>query len=1125
MFQNYLFKLIQNHNLEDELFEIYPPDEESEERRKEIFREFIRKLEDTEKTPEEKVAKLIYLYSQAKELRENFKEEFPEYLSGLSVISDVIIEEINKKFLDDLDFGFGEKILKNIGIKVETVEENIDLNEVKEILKRYDITKPIYKIFVNYPYDLKEIFNTLLSAEDRIEAIDYLIENKHYKALKIIKEKIDLDELPLKKRIVFYALDDNLDKFYEKYKNEILKDEELQKEFVKRYLEFAKEKFEALLETGKFEFAYEILEQLDIKSDIDPIELAKNLKDKLSKKLYGQDHVIEKIADVVKNKLIFDENSPRYVFTFLGPSATGKTYTAKLLQEVFKDYVFKQFNMSAYEREDSGLSLIGSSFRFNHSAPGELTDFVLNHPKSIIVFDEIDKCHPQIQKQLLTIFSEGYLEDKYGWCKKYKLKNNYEEISLIFDDEEATDEESNENIEYVPYLDEDDNYRCARSERITKVSFKDTIIVFTSNAGENLYSDNKFWKIVEDDLILAESMIIEELKKEKRMVSGHTLPVIDPALISRMSSGEIVLFKELDFESIYKIAMDIFEEYNKKLLLNIGIKFESENLEEFLKVFLLRYFPILDIRRIKNKLANDIYDYVSDEIMRRNLTLRDFKKIKLNVSQKVKDEFKEFDELDIKEYFFKRNLTADLKVSYKFEKDVIYFTIEDCELKKFTSIRDVKEDLLFDIPDIKFDDIVGHNLVKDKLKEIVSFLKNAKKLKKFGVKMPKGMLLYGPPGTGKTMLAKALAAEAELPFFATNGSDIKGYYINEKGERKLLMDRIFNKAKKYAPSIVFIDEIDALGNRTQNHYEADVINKFLTHLSGFEDDNFVFVIAATNYKEKIDPAILRSGRIDMHIKIDRLDKEAREFFIKKIIKELESDIEKFNIEKLTIMTFGMSGADFEKLKTEAGMYLVTHNQKLDEKILVKFINEIKYGKEIEVEEELMKETAYHEAGHAIAMKLLLPQIQIEQATIVARENTLGFVSFNFENIIGNMTKEDIYNRIKVALAGRIAQKKKFKTIDTGATNDIEQATQLAKVYVSKFGFDEKVGNVNLEILGSPIVVDEEVKNRVIEIIKKATQETEEFVEKNWNKIEILANELLKKEIVTNKEIEEIVKNN
>jgi len=173
----------------------------------------------------------------------------------------------------------------------------------------------------------------------------------------------------------------------------------------------------------------------------------------------------------------------------------------------------------------------------------------------------------------------------------------------------------------------------------------------------------------------------------------------------------------------------------------------------------------------------------------------------------------------------------------------------------------------------------------------------------------------------------------------------------------------------------------------------------------------------------------------------------------------------------------------------------------------------------------LEETAYHEAGHAIATKLLLPQIQIEQATIVARENALGFVSYNFENLIGNMTKEDIYNRIIVALAGRIAQKKKFNVIDTGASSDLEQATKLAKVYVGKYGFDEKVGNVNLEILGSPIVVDEEVKNRVISIIKKATEETEKFVEKNWNKIEKLAKDLIEKEIVTDKEIDEIIKNN
>ena len=1048
------------------------------------------KLEDSEKNIVKKMAKLLSIYVYVKEFKTTNKDENKE------IIYNQLLQQIryiiSKKYIDNF---------------------NINFHKIIDILKnKYNINIPLYEIFDDDKEERKifwKIYYKMLNEEEKIKIINDLIKNNKFDLLK----QLNFNSVSIK----FFEEDKDFQKnfiktFYKIKKRELfdflekVNKDKLTKDIIyflvekdKKFIKFASKKY--IKEDNRLRKL-----SLQIQGLEDPLILAKKVKERLKGKIFGQDHIIEKIADAVKNKLVFDEKSPRYVFSFFGPSATGKTHTAKLLQEVFEDYKYKQFDMSLYEREDSGLSLIGSDFKFGGSASGELTEFVLNNPKSIIVFDEIEKCHPQIQKQLLTIFSEGYLEDKFGWCKKIE----------------------NGIVKYIPYKKENDEENCSREERINKVSFKDTIIVFTSNAGENLYSDNKFWKIVEDDFTLAESMIIDELKKEKKITEGHEFPAIDPALLSRISSGEIVLFKELNFESIYKIAKKMFKKYNEELKFRMGVRFESKDLENFIKIFLLKYFPILDIRRIKNKIANDIYDYISDEMLNKNYTFDDFETIELKVSKKAKSKFQKIlkEHQKIKEYFFRKNLTADLKVGNKFEKKnkKIIFTIKDFELKKFTNIRDMKEDLLFDIPEIKFDDIVGHEYVKTKLKQIVLFLKNAKKLQEYGVKMPKGMLLYGPPGTGKTMLAKALASEADLPFFATTGSDIKSHYRKENGEYKLMMDRIFQKAKKYAPSIIFIDEIDALGNRSQNPQEADIINKFLTLISGFDnnEDDFVFIIAASNYPDRIDEAILRSGRIDLHVKIDRLDKEARKFFIKRIIKKLKGNEKNFNIEKLAIMSFGMSGADFEKLTTEIGIYMIINQKNLDENIFIKFINEIKYGKEIEVEEELLRETAYHEAGHAISMKFLLPQIPIEQATIVARENTLGFVSFNFEDLIGNMTKEDIYNRIKVALAGRIAQNKKFKKIDTGAANDIEQATLLAKVYVSKYGFDEKIGNVNLEVLGSPLVVDEEIKNRVIELMKKATKETEEFVNKHWDKIEKLANALIEKEIVTNNEIEEIV---
>jgi len=372
--------------------------------------------------------------------------------------------------------------------------------------------------------------------------------------------------------------------------------------------------------------------------------------------------------------------------------------------------------------------------------------------------------------------------------------------------------------------------------------------------------------------------------------------------------------------------------------------------------------------------------------------------------------------------------------------------------------------LVFDIPEVSFEDIVGHKRAKEHLREIIKYLKEPQKLKKFGVKPPKGMLLYGPPGTGKTMLAKALAKEASLPFISVTGTDILNIEV---------MKSIFQKAHQYAPSVIFIDEIN-----------------------GFSDDpeELVFVIAATNFKEKIDNAILRSGRIDLHVEIPILDKESRGYFIDKMLsKPTEGMIDR---NKLIMFTAGLSGADLEKINRQSSMEAIKQGKSgLTQDIIIEQINILKYGEKITsgLLDMALETTAYHEAGHAVISRLLMPDIKIEQIVVTPRNESLGMC---------------------VAYAGRISQIKKFDQngLDSGAVNDLSIAMKYGYFAIAHLGMDTELGYININNLKLPDI-EKKVQDRLSLLIKEMTNRTKKLVDENWESIEKIALILLEEEFI------------
>ena len=836
-------------------------------------------------------------------------------------------------------------------------------------------------------------------------------------------------------------------------------------------------------------------------------KIAKKLYEELPKIILGQEFVVEKIVDSFKNKLDLTPDKPMMIYTFLGAPGTGKTFLAKSLKKFLPDYKLKVFDMNQYVRSDSALTLRGSDNRYGQASPGELTSFVMENPRSIIVFDEFEKAHNAVQNELLSILEGAYLTDKCGWFK--------DELGYI----------KPLNFEYKK------EYNPLIHEKIEKVDFSKTIVIFTSNAGKELYKSDKFWELIKNDYKKAENMIISHLAKETKIEEGREVPIITPPILSRLAKGEILFFKELELDLQCKIAKKELLNYIDKITQKYNIEIDIENIDALSLLLTLTYSPNFSVRRIVSKVGMDFFDLITDYLLEKNINLSEIKNVHIRFSEKADKLLNELKN-ETKKYFFRKKLTLTFKNKFELNKNELFVYITDVVLEKTYNMEDFENGLVFEIPDVSFNEIYGHKRVKKRLQDIVKLIKNKKALEKFKIKMPKGMLLYGPPGTGKTMLAKALANEADLSFVQVNGSDLLD--LNK-------IKTIFSIARDYAPSIIFIDEIDAIGNRYSNSGKEIFINELLTQIDGFSNnDDEVFIIAATNYKERVDPALLRSGRIDLHMYIPHLDKEARRKFLKDILNFFEKEGE-FDIEKLVLNTTGMNGADLAKLKRETALYLVRKGiEKLNEKILLEQINIIKYGEKIEKEKvkDILESTAIHEAGHTIILKTLFPKKEIEQITVVARSNAFGFVAFNNEEDFKNLTKKDIFNHICVAFAGREAQVKKYgeNGIDTGASNDLQQAFDLAYKAIAYYGMDDEIGPVNLANLNqnkdftTPInfnvnisELHDKILQKTIEWLKEANRKTKKLINENWEKIEKCADILLKNEVMYNDDIEKILK--
>lgn len=440
---------------------------------------------------------------------------------------------------------------------------------------------------------------------------------------------------------------------------------------------------------------------------------------------------------------------------------------------------------------------------------------------------------------------------------------------------------------------------------------------------------------------------------------------------------------------------------------------------------------------------------------------------------------------------------------------------------------------------IHFDDVAGEDEAKENLAEIVDYLHNPKKYTDAGASMPKGLLLVGPPGTGKTMLAKAVAGESGVPFFSISGSEFVEMFVGMGASK---VRDLFKQAKEKAPCIVFIDEIDAIGKKRDgqvggNDEREQTLNQLLTEMDGFEGNNGVIILAATNRPESLDPALTRPGRFDRRVPVELPDLRGREAILKVHAKKIKpaDDVDFHTIAR---MASGASGAELANIVNEAALRAVrqgrtiVHEADLEESVEVVIAGYQKKNAVLSDQEK--KVVAYHEIGHALVAALQSHSAPVQKITIIPR--TSGALGYTMQVEQGDkylMTKEEIENKIATFTGGRAAEEVVFNQITTGASNDIEQATKLARAMITRYGMSDEFDMVALETVTNQYLggdaslacsadTQKEIDRQVTELVKKQHQKAKKLLLDNRDKLDELSNYLYEKETITGEEFMEIL---
>ncbi|CAM4190603.1 AAA family ATPase [Kerstersia similis] len=769
----------------------------------------------------------------------------------------------------------------------------------------------------------------------------------------------------------------------------------------------------------------------------------------------------------------------------IGPAGTGKSLLARKLAETNEGKSLV-LNMASFQSHNEGFGLTGLREGYSNAGPGRLTGFVRRHPRAVVVFDDVDRAHPNVQNILANLLSDGYLEDEYGF-------GNEKERSR------------------------------AESRR---VSFQATQLIFTMRPSPQLAEDSSLSKLIREHParaanLLAEDMLARRADDDSEDTSSEN-GKITSYLAGYLSNATLLPFAELTIASLISITRAALSDFAERFSQQ-AIPVEFDNPALIATIVTLSFGP--DITPLELSEAGT--QWLTEACFADTASSSQLpERIKVSISQEVQDWFAGRDLDALHRNQFRRREVLHYELRPHRQEGELQLVIDSVRLDRIQGRKDYGADDGFavEMPDLRFQDIKGHTRAKERLQQIIHLLAardaGSADTDSQQAPPPKGMLLHGRPGTGKTMLAKALAAEAGVPFLSVTGPQLFNPTLTRS---------IFRRARRYAPSIVFIDEIDALGIRGMRGMEP-AINQLLAEIDGFgsQTDHPVFIVAATNFLANVDPALLRSGRLDLLMEVPLLDREARRHFIDTRLSTLPRPLppaaDAWNLDALVAMTAGMSGADFEKVYRELVLALRQNpHEHISYEQLLEQINTVKYGERSRRKplQEYLSAVAFHEAGHAVLAALLRPEHPLEQVTIAGRGDAHGFVALSRddEHSVRPMNRREAMDDLCIKLAGRVAQLKQFPASepaggsDNGAASDLAKASELAWLAVTEWGLDESFGWLSLAPFDTPLPPAwmERAQLRVDIWLQEARERTETLVETHWHSIRQLAEQLLREE--------------